>query len=130
MLVPLITLFRKKGQFATALLLRQERDDENERKPYTGDNLRLLALRKVFFFRLNNQPIFDPTRKIFRVLPKHAERSSRHHVVKRGKFYAIEVKSETGRMSDHQLQMAKAVVIAGGEYVIARSIDDVQGAGL
>jgi len=47
-----------------------------------------LALRKVFFSRTNNTPIYDPTRKIFRSLPKYTQRGMADiWAVKNGKIY-------------------------------------------
>jgi hypothetical protein len=48
--------------------------------------------------------------------------------IKNGKFYGIEVKSEIGRLS--QEQEGRDIILNGGVYVVARSIDDVQAAGL
>jgi len=90
-----------------------------------------LALKRYFFYRNNNAAIFDPTRKTFRSMPKHA----RHGVpdiivVKDGKYIGIEVKTEKGRPSDHQLEFGRDLILAGGMYVIARGIEDVQRVGL
>jgi hypothetical protein len=41
-----------------------------------------------------------------------------------GKFVAIEVKSETGRMSSAQSTWAVSIADAGGTYVLARSLAD------
>jgi hypothetical protein len=40
------------------------------------------------------------------------------------------VNAEKGSLSAEQHKFSRNVVIAGGEYIIARSIDDVQRAGL
>src|SRR5712692_2438835 len=54
-----------------------------------------LALRKVFFFRCNNKPIFDPTRKVFRALPKYTPKGIGDILaVKDGKAIFIEVKRD------------------------------------
>jgi hypothetical protein len=57
-----------------------------------------LALRKVFFFRCNNQPIFDPARKTFRALPKYTMKGISDIIaLKDGCAFFIEVKAEKGR---------------------------------
>jgi hypothetical protein len=43
---------------------------------------------------------------------------------------AIEVKSEAGRLSPEQKELGRDIILNGGIYVVARSIDDVQHAGL
>jgi hypothetical protein len=50
--------------------------------------------------------------------------------VKNRKAIFIEVKRDKGRMSPEQHDFARNVVLAGGEYHVARSIDDVQRLGL
>jgi len=90
-----------------------------------------LALRKVFFSRTNNTPIFDRTKGIFRALPKYTQRGMADiWAVKDGKIYFIEVKRPDGRMSPEQHEFMRNAVIAGAEYVLAKSVDDVQRAGL
>lgn len=42
-------------------------------------------------------------------------------------FIAIEVKSAVGRLSDVQLDFKSAVLANGGRFLLARSVDDVQG---
>jgi hypothetical protein len=42
----------------------------------------------------------------------------------------IEVKKDKGAMSPDQHEFARAAVLAGAEYHIARSIDDMQKIGL
>ncbi|EDM66166.1 hypothetical protein PE36_00175 [Moritella sp. PE36] len=43
-----------------------------------------------------------------------------------GKFLAIEVKTPTGRISDHQRMWLKRVAMHGGLAAVVRSIDDVK----
>ena len=51
-------------------------------------------------------------------------------LVKEGRFIGIEVKSLTGRISKNQVIFRDLVIEAGGEYFIARSVEDVIKAGL
>jgi Holliday junction resolvase len=51
-------------------------------------------------------------------------------VIKAGRFIGIEVKKEKGRLSPEQVEFSRECVRNGGEYVVARSIDDVERAGL
>jgi hypothetical protein len=90
-----------------------------------------LALKKHFFWRNNNTPIFDATAKRFRAMPKYSMMGLPDIIVLRsGKFIGIEVKREKGNLSDHQHKFAQACVLNGGDYIVARSIDDVVKIGL
>lgn len=90
-----------------------------------------LAARGVFAVRLNNQPIYDGKRGIFRNLPKHTPKGLADILaVKDGKAIFIEVKSDKGSMSPEQHEFARRAVIAGADYHVARSIDDVEKLGL
>ena len=90
-----------------------------------------LALKGYLFSRTNNAPIYDTGRKAFRALPKYTRKGWPDIcLIKNGKFYGIEVKSEVGRLSLEQEELGRDIIIHGGMYVVARSIDDVQAAGL
>jgi hypothetical protein len=90
-----------------------------------------LRLRKVFFSRTNNAPIYDKTKGVFRALPKYTQRGMADiWAVKNGKIYFIEVKRPDGRMSPEQHEFMRGAVLAGAEYVLAKSIEDIQKAGL
>lgn len=44
--------------------------------------------------------------------------------VHKGRFIAIEVKSQRGRQSDNQRQFQRSIEDAGGIYILAFSVDD------
>jgi hypothetical protein len=50
--------------------------------------------------------------------------------IKSGRFIGIEVKAPKGKLSPEQADFGRECVRNGGEYVVARSIEDVQSAGL
>src|SRR5438874_1895384 len=90
-----------------------------------------LAARHCFALRLNNQPIYDARRQIFRSLPKHTPRGlSDILAIKDGRVYFLEVKGEKGRPSQDQLDFGRRVILAGAAYHVVRSIDEVQTLGL
>lgn len=93
-----------------------------------------LALRKVFFFRTNNIPATFVDRngaRQFRRLGKYAKKGMSDIIaLKPGIAYFIEVKKDDGRLSEDQAEFGVQVTKAGHEYVVARSIEDVQRAGL
>jgi hypothetical protein len=70
----------------------------------------------VLAIRLNNQPIFDPKRGIFRSLPNHTPKG----LAKNGRAILIEVKGERGPHSDDELAFQKRCILAGAEYVVAK----------
>ena len=43
-----------------------------------------------------------------------------------GKFYGLEVKTDTGRQSEAQKRAEDEIIRAGGEYHIVRSISDIK----
>jgi len=47
-------------------------------------------------------------------------------IVHHGKFIGLEVKSETGRVSEYQKQFQSEVIKAGGNYFVVRSVSEVQ----
>jgi hypothetical protein len=51
-------------------------------------------------------------------------------VIHEGRFIGIEAKAGSGRLSKEQAEFGRLCMAAGGEYVIARSLDDLQRAGL
>ena len=46
-------------------------------------------------------------------------------MTKGGRFFGIEVKSATGKMSESQKHFAAQCMLSGGLYILARSLDDV-----
>lgn len=93
-----------------------------------------LAYRGYLFSRTNNTPVYDTGRKAFRALPKYTRRGwpdicliAKDGV---GRFVGIEVKSKTGVLSADQKALGEEIQKNGGRYIVARSITDVQNAGL
>jgi VRR-NUC domain len=90
-----------------------------------------LSFKGYLFSRTNNAPIYDKTRGAFRSLPKYTRRGWPDIcLIKGGIFCGIEVKAEKGRLSPEQEQLGHEIVANGGRYLVARSIDNIQAAGL
>lgn len=90
-----------------------------------------LALRRHFFYRSNNVPVFDRARGAYRALPKYTMKGIPDiTVVKDGRYIGIEAKAGSGRLSADQIQFKNDVERAGGTYLLARSIDDLRTKGL
>ena len=90
-----------------------------------------LALRRHFFFRSNNIPVFGKSRGAFRALPKHTPRGIADIIVVHiGQPYFLEVKRPGTYQRPEQKEFQKAAEAAGALYAVVRSIDDVQALGL
>lgn len=86
-----------------------------------------LALRKHFFYRSNNIPVYDKARGAFRALPKHTPKGIPDIIViQQGRFIGLEVKRKDGRLSEDQVWFAKLSKQHGAQYEVVRSIEDVQ----
>lgn len=90
-----------------------------------------LSLKGYFFSRTNNSPIFEKSRGVYRALPKYTRKGWPDIcLIHAGTFYGIEVKNEDGKLSPEQTLLGAEITKNGGVYIVARSIDDVQRAGL
>jgi hypothetical protein len=93
-----------------------------------------LAVKKHFFFRLNNIPAFskNPDGSIrMRRLPKYTPRGLPDIIViKDGYFIGLEVKKPKTYQSKEQKEIEKQIKEAGGEYYVVRSIDKLIEIGL
>src|SRR4051812_16746638 len=88
--------------------------------------LNYLAAKRVFAVRLNNQPIYDPKRGVFRALPKHTPKGLPDIlVVKNGNAIFLEVKRPDGKLSEEQHEFGRGAMLAGADYHVVHSIDDV-----
>lgn len=93
-----------------------------------------LALKKHWFIRINNTPVFDPTRKIFRAMPKYTPKGVADILVLRKtdglpEVIWLEVKDK-GKQSPEQKEFARGVEEVNAEYHVVRSIDDLINIGL
>ena len=90
-----------------------------------------LTVKGYLFSRTNNAPIYDKTRGAFRALPKYTRRGWPDIcLIHRGTFYGIEVKSDVGKLSYEQEVLGAEIEVNGWVYIVARSIGDIQSAGL
>lgn len=86
-----------------------------------------LALRKHFFYRTNNTPIFDPNHKVFRAMPKHTPKGiSDIFVLYGARPYFLEVKRPGTYQTPEQREFQSRAEAAGAVYAVVRSIEDVQ----
>jgi penicillin-binding protein-related factor A (putative recombinase) len=103
------------------MLKQSEKEIENAILEY------LSLQRDVFAWKVNTVGVFDPVKAVFR------KSKNRFHMngvadilgIFMGKPLAIEVKSQTGRLSPAQHAFLNRFITAGGVAIMARSVDDV-----
>lgn len=84
--------------------------------------LQYLALKKIFSWRNNTGAIKTQEGRFLRF---GAVGSPDIFAVQNGKVYGIEVKADTGKLSDMQKDWGDRFSQSGGVYIVARSIDDI-----
>lgn len=91
-----------------------------------------LDRKKHFFWRANNTPIYDPTRKQFRAMPKYAIRGLPDITIITDGGFAVflEVKKPKGTQSEHQKEFQRRCKEKGCEYHVVKSLEDVIELGL
>lgn len=90
--------------------------------------LSYLKLCGVLCWKNDSVGIYDPTRNVYR------KRRSIHHLVGvsdilgiyKGRFLAIEVKSENGRLTPGQKRFIDSVNANGGIAFVAKCVEDVE----
>lgn len=90
--------------------------------------LEYLALKRYFHWR-NNTGAYKTARGGF-IRYGTPGSSPDIFLIKNGFVWGIEVKTERGKLSEHQEAFCVAFTEAGATYLVARSIDDVVRAGL
>jgi hypothetical protein len=107
------------------------------KKPNIGSDLvralcDYLALRGHFFWRSNNVGIYDVARGVHRKLPFGSMKGVPDIIMigRSGQFTGIEAKAGSGRLSPDQAEFGRLCIKNGGEYIVARSIDDLRKADL
>ncbi len=85
--------------------------------------LTYLAYKGVFAWRQNNGGVYDPTRKSYRANSSMAGVPDIIGITRDGRFLGIEVKSKSGRQSDHQKEFEKKCKDNNGIYILARDMD-------
>lgn len=87
-----------------------------------------LKLKKYYFWRSNNIPVFDTKRKCFRKFPKWCLKGVPDiFVLTPTRTIGIEVKSEIGKQSEDQklFEFFWKSPSANREYYLVRSLDEV-----
>lgn len=86
-----------------------------------------LALKKYFFWRQNNVPVYNSKLKRFRAMPKYSMNGIPDIFLlpEGGKIVFLEVKTPKGVQSANQKEFQKSVEELGYTYHIVKSVDDV-----
>ena len=114
----------KNYPIALWLTFRQPRDRN------TGGDLRLPCSPQSFFLAPEQHARFDKAKGFYK-LPEHTPRGIPDIIaVRNGRAIFLEVKSETGKLSEDQVESRRRAIEAGAQYGVVRSIDDVQAPGL
>jgi hypothetical protein len=89
--------------------------------------LEYLQIKKIYCWRNNNTSMYDPTKKVFRAMPKHSIKgvSDILGILPNGKLLAIEVKKKGTYPSKEQKEFIQHINDNGGVAFVARSIEDV-----
>jgi hypothetical protein len=87
-----------------------------------------LRKKRVFFWRTNNMPTYDPRMGGYRAMGEYALKGVPDilAVGKNGRLIGIEVKSKVGKLSADQFFFADRLANRGGEYHVVRSLADIQ----
>ena len=91
-----------------------------------------LALKKRFFWRNNNIPVFDSKTRSYRSMPKYAMKGVADIIViTDGGFVCfIEVKRPKGKQSEDQVEFERLCKKWGAEYHVIWSIEQLKEIGL
>lgn len=91
-----------------------------------------LSLRKHFFFRCNNIPVYNVAAQAWRSMPKHSMKGVPDLIVVTDGGYVVflEVKKKGGSQSKDQKIFQERCKEKGAEYYLVKSIDDVKEVGL
>ena len=90
-----------------------------------------LSLKKLFFWRQNVNPIYNPKSGSYRKMPKYSLTGVPDIIlIKDGKFWGLEVKRPKGKQSPNQVEFEERCKKAGGEYHVVTSLEDINKIGL
>jgi hypothetical protein len=84
-----------------------------------------LTLKGYFFWRNNSGAVISHYKDKIRMFRFGKEGSPDLFVLRNGALIDTECKSPTGRVSDDQVIYRQAFEDAGGQYILARQLEDV-----
>jgi hypothetical protein len=88
--------------------------------------INLLRLNGWFAYSQDTKGTFDPTTGRFRANPSRVTGVSDVLAIKKGRVLFIEVKQPKGKQTPNQIEFKRQIEEHGGEYYVARSLEDAQ----
>lgn len=89
-----------------------------------------LSVKKYFFWRSNNIPVFSTNnagKRTFRSLPKFTPRGLPDIIViYKGQFIALEIKRPKAKLRPEQADFGSKCIENGGKYFILHSLEELQ----
>jgi hypothetical protein len=91
-----------------------------------------LALKKHFFWRQNTTPIYDPTRKTFRAMPKYSMKGVPDIIVLTDGGFSVflEIKRKGQRLRPDQVSFKERCEKIGCEYYTITDVSQLKDIGL
>ena len=86
--------------------------------------------KRIFYWQINNKGYFHPVRKVFIKPPNFTPGVSDCMALINGTLYAIEFKAAGKGQSKGQNEFQARIEAHGGKYLVVRSVDDLQSAGI
>ncbi len=82
----------------------------------------------MFCTKIDNTGIYDAKKGVYRQRMNNFKLKGVSDIIGifDGKFLAIEVKTEKGKLSEHQVEFLDRVRENGGIAIVARSVEDVE----
>jgi len=100
--------------------LRAVKEKEKDVQRSILDYLELIG---AFYYRNNSGAMVAEYKGKKRLLRFGAKGSPDIIVVKNGLYIGVEVKGTDGKQSEDQMDFARRLIKAGGEYILAHSLD-------
>ena len=91
-----------------------------------------LTLKKHFFWRANNIPVFDKKAGFYRPMPKYAMQGVPDIIIigDGGFVIFLEIKSSVGKLSKSQKEFQRRCKEVGAEYYVIKTVDQLIDLGL
>ena len=91
-----------------------------------------LTLKKHFFWRVNNIPVFDKKAGFYRPMPKYAMQGVPDIIIigDGGFVIFLEIKSSGGKLSKSQKEFQRRCKEVGAEYYVIKTVDQLIDLGL
>lgn len=86
-----------------------------------------LKSRGIFGFKVRSVGTYDPRKRVFRTNKWFRKGCPDILCCISGRFIGLEIKTRTGRLSEHQKDFHKDIVAHHGLVYVVRSVDELEG---